>query len=372
MPPSGSAWRSAACSATAPPCEKPATTMRVEATPAVRSRATYSPRRAADSRMPASSARPSAVSVLMSYQARMRMPLFSVTGRTGACGKMKRMAGAAGSFSSGTIGTKSWPSAPSPCSQITLAAAGAAGASTTASADSWSRWVIGSAVFVLPAEPFAVGEPFHRRREPALAGSSQLRAGQPFDVIAPGGRRERVEDRARPGILLQRGGEIRRHPDGRLLPDDARRPDAFFVQRDRFPDEPDQHRVGGQLVRGADLAPAHAGLALREETGRVRHQPALPEAECGMLLERGHAGEHALVLEVRHAPLDRLFDLRAALVHRLADARQDRARERRSLCDIGVDGFRPAHARILKGSHPKGVASLFKKGDASYFPSTNV
>ena len=92
--------------------------------------------------MPASSARPSAVSVLMSYQARMRMPMLSVTGRTGACGNTKRMPGAAGSRSSGTIGTKSLPSAPRPCSQMTLAEAGVAGARTMASAVSCMRWVM--------------------------------------------------------------------------------------------------------------------------------------------------------------------------------------------------------------------------------------
>ena len=63
----------------------------------------------------------------MSYQARMRMPPFSVTGRTGACGNTKRTDSGAGSCSAGTIGTKSLPSAPRPCSQITAAFAGSAG-----------------------------------------------------------------------------------------------------------------------------------------------------------------------------------------------------------------------------------------------------
>src|SRR5688500_9590879 len=55
----------------------------------------------------------------MSYQARMRMPLLIVTGRTGACGKTKRTGCL--SASSGTIGSKSCPSAPRPCSQMTAA-----------------------------------------------------------------------------------------------------------------------------------------------------------------------------------------------------------------------------------------------------------
>ena len=146
-----------------------------------------------DSRSPSSSARPSAVSVLMSYQARIRMPMLSVTGRTRACGNTKRTPGESGSFSSGTIGTKSWPSAPRPCSQMTLAEAGVAGARTTASADSCIRWVIASAVLVFPVELLALGEPLDGRREAPFARRLLLRAGEPLDVLALLRRRESLE-----------------------------------------------------------------------------------------------------------------------------------------------------------------------------------
>src|SRR6201996_1757513 len=69
----------------------------------------------------------------MSYQARMLMPLLTVTGRTGAFGKMKRGATQSGRRSSGTSDTKSVPSAPSPCIQMTLVVGEVAGLMTTAS-----------------------------------------------------------------------------------------------------------------------------------------------------------------------------------------------------------------------------------------------
>src|ERR1700719_151921 len=57
----------------------------------------------------------------MSYQARIRIPPFRGTGRTGAFGKTNRQARAPPDTSSGTMGSKSCPSAPNPCSQITAA-----------------------------------------------------------------------------------------------------------------------------------------------------------------------------------------------------------------------------------------------------------
>src|SRR3954468_6042530 len=104
----------------APPWEKPASTIfRVEI-PFLVCSLTSSSTAAWEARIPTSSSAPPPSSK-MSYQARMRMPWLSVTGRTGACGNTKRRASEAGSRSSGTIGSKSWPSAPRPCSQMTAA-----------------------------------------------------------------------------------------------------------------------------------------------------------------------------------------------------------------------------------------------------------
>ena len=116
--------------AIAPPCENPARTMRPGSMPRCSSRAMSDSSNALLSPMPAASTGPFRSSEMMSYQARIAMPPFRVTGRTGAWGKTKRSGRVCGRRSSGTMGSKSWPSAPSPCSQMTLAV-GAAPVSTS-------------------------------------------------------------------------------------------------------------------------------------------------------------------------------------------------------------------------------------------------
>ncbi len=96
--------------------------------------------RRADSTVPEMSARPDGVNDLMSYQARITNPLFTVTGRSGACGNTKRTGSESGKPSSSTIGTKSWPSAPRPCSSITEATAGTGGVSVISKSVSSRRY----------------------------------------------------------------------------------------------------------------------------------------------------------------------------------------------------------------------------------------
>jgi hypothetical protein len=52
-----------------------------------------------------------------------------------------------------------------------------------------------------------------------------------------------------------------------------------------------------------------------------------PEAEGDVLLESRHAGHDSRVLEMGHAPLDGLGDLRVGLVHERAQVAQDGLRE---------------------------------------------
>src|SRR6266404_8441513 len=106
---------------TAPPCEKPARTMRFVGIPRSPSRAISRRICASVSRKPVRSSVALRSNPLMSYQARMDMPPLRVTGRTGAWGKTKRHARSPRCTISGTMGSKSCPSAPRPCSQITLA-----------------------------------------------------------------------------------------------------------------------------------------------------------------------------------------------------------------------------------------------------------
>src|SRR5688500_8966608 len=56
-----------------------------------------------------------------------------------------------------------------------------------------------------------------------------------------------------------------------------------------------------------------------------------------MRLEGRHAAERPLVVEGRHAPLDRFDDVRAALMDEGSQPLQDRPRELRRPRDVGVD-----------------------------------
>ncbi len=201
----------------------------------------------------------------------MRMPMLSVTGRTGACGNTKRMPGSAGSFSSGTIGTKSWPSAPRPCSQITLAEAGVAGARTTASAVSCMRWVM-PAVLVLPVALLARRQQLDRLREAPLARRLLLRFDQPVDVLALLAGREPRERRARLRILLQRGGEVRRRLGRRLALQCPLRALARLVQHDGQLHRAHDHCIRRQLVRasGSGARPCRASRPSETRAPRRR------------------------------------------------------------------------------------------------------
>src|SRR6202790_638804 len=120
-PASFSGKRGTVYSDTAPPCEKPARTMRFAAMPRLPSLAISCRICTSVSRKPARSSAALRSSPLRSYQARMGMPPLMVTGRTGALGKTKRHARSPARTISGTMGSKSCPSAPRPCSQITAA-----------------------------------------------------------------------------------------------------------------------------------------------------------------------------------------------------------------------------------------------------------
>ena len=56
-----------------------------------------------------------------------------------------------------------------------------------------------------------------------------------------------------------------------------------------------------------------------------------------MFLERGHPAHDAIVIEVRHAPLDRLLNVGAAGVNNRSEMLQDRPGKRRRFFNIGVD-----------------------------------
>src|SRR3989338_5214401 len=178
---------------TAPPWEKPASTMRSEATPRSVSHWISARTACSDSRIPASSSRrPNSVSA-MSYQARMTYPRLIVTGRCGAWGKRKGIARSEGSRSSGTMGTKSRPSAPNPCSQITLAVGcgavsisiGGVGGTERVTEEEALFQAAGFkplAQFIVLADVFAVDEDLRHRPFARLLDHDVAHLGRPGDV----------------------------------------------------------------------------------------------------------------------------------------------------------------------------------------------
>ena len=56
-----------------------------------------------------------------------------------------------------------------------------------------------------------------------------------------------------------------------------------------------------------------------------------------MLLERGHVAHDALVQEMRHAPLERLLDVRAGNVDQVTQVFEDGSGKVRGLRNVGVD-----------------------------------
>jgi hypothetical protein len=65
-----------------------------------------------------------------------------------------------------------------------------------------------------------------------------------------------------------------------------------------------------------------------------------------MLFESSHSAERTFVVEVRHTPLDRLFDIWTASMDNFAKAFENRLRERSGLRDVSIN------ARIFASHAP--------------------
>src|SRR5690242_10284105 len=230
IPASVWAWHRPAASAIAPPCEKPASTIRPAGTPRWCSRAISASTAAIDARTPASSWGARASKPAMSYHARIGMPLLIVTGRTGACGNTKRSAGHAGSTSSGTIGAKSWPSAPRPCSQVVVGGglgggSGLAGGRVQGGVGGGRRGTLSAAAFPASWRGGRQGGPatgggLFPGRQPQLVreegqgdrGVADALAERGADAVAGVHAGEQQDRLGRGGGVLQRGGELARLP----------------------------------------------------------------------------------------------------------------------------------------------------------------
>ena len=123
-------------------------------------------------------------------------------------------------------------------------------------------------------------------------------------------RRERVERRARLAALPERGREVRVHRDGLLRVLRAHRLHALLVQLHRLLHERRELRLR-RKVRDLRELPEAPHRVLRLPIG-ADHEVVLPEAERAVLLEGRHPAQHAVILERRVAPLDRLDHAGAA------------------------------------------------------------
>src|SRR6202034_1705898 len=251
-------------------------------------------------------------SARMSYQARILMPPFNVTGRTGACGNTKRSARSPPRTSPGTIGSKSWPSAPRPCSQMTLPVGpGAVSISTVSSA--MSRMIVEARLTgnrrrqrdertTRPTATTAPARGTPRIAHPAVCPAAWLAAR-----AAPG----TAARAARHGARGAPGGGVRRQ---RCLPAGAQTHRAVLPGERRALQDPRRHLAGvwaavpplfdrehpagaarGARAGGSLRQPAGAHLlALGLEAAAVRGLPAGVQ-------RRRHVSDHRLHLR-RGAP----------------------------------------------------------------------
>src|SRR6185436_1433804 len=190
---------------------------------------------------------------------------------------------------------------------------------------------------VFPVADLAFGYPLHGGFEALVARGVGLGLGHPRDVLALRRGAEAGERRVRLLVLLDRGQHV-----GRRLERFLRRLrlalylDAGVVERRRLLDHLHQLRLRRRVVERLEAAelPHRVDAAVG---GKRLHQRRLPERQRAVRLEGGHPDERSLVLEGRHAPLDRLGDLGARGVDSPADPLEDRAGEGLRLRDVRID-----------------------------------
>jgi hypothetical protein len=205
------------------------------------------------------------------------------------------------------------------------------------------------ALLVLPVARLALGQPFDGLVHAAQARRFGLRFHDPRHVLALEAVAAGLEHLERRLVGLERLAEVVRHGQGlRRRPGPGRRLDALVVELHGTLDDCAQFFLRRQILDRRD-APE---LPHRFLLGRIREQDlAFPEAERAVRREGRHLAQHALVLEMRTAPLDRLFDRGTGRVDDLAQMGQDRLREGGGRRDVGVNAG-------IEGRHGPNIAAL--------------
>src|SRR3954470_66013 len=114
-----------------------------------------------------------------------------------------------------------------------------------------------------------------------------------------------------------------------------RRLDSLLVELCGRAEDLRHDLVGRQVGDAGDVAEVALVIAALVPW----NQSALPEDDVAVLLERSHAAEHALVLEVGRAPFHCLHDVRTRFVHSGTDAREAGPGKPGRFRDVRVDAL---------------------------------
>src|SRR6185503_7220557 len=192
---------------------------------------------------------------------------------------------------------------------------------------------------IFPVVLFALCHPFDGGLEAFGACFLALGFGDPRDVLAFAAWTELLERGQRRFVLPDGGHEVIRHDEFLLWLYARGGFDAGFVEFDCALDVAGQRFVAGQVVQRSEPPELSHGAILIWTL--VHEELALPEIHDAVLLERRHAEQDALVLEVRAVPLHGFLHGRTRGVDQLAEVAKNGSGEIGGLGDI------PVHARVV-------------------------
>lgn len=197
------------------------------------------------------------------------------------------------------------------------------------------------APLVLPVSCFSLLQPLNRSLQAPIARFFCPGLGYPLHIFLFVAVGKTVECRCRFLALFDGLQEI--IGNGEFLLDSARL--RLFRNLDSVVMElfclfyiAEQDRLGGQILERRDapeLPHAVGGFVVCA----VQDQAAFPEPEGAMLFEACHAAQNSFVHEVRKAPLDGLFHLRAALMNNFAQVAKNGLGEFSRFGNVGVNTF---------------------------------
>src|SRR4051794_27371208 len=195
-----------------------------------------------------------------------------------------------------------------------------------------------STSFILPIPTLALRQPLERRIDALLPRGVGLGVGNPLNVFALMAGAQTLKSCPSLGVSLHSKTKVRGYLErlfGRRF--GAWHFGASLIELRRFADLLQNYLVAGQIPEARDPAIlAHRLVQFLARAKRL-HQATFPETERAVFFERRHAAEHALMHKMGTAPLDGLFDLRAAEMNQLPQPLEDRLGEVGRFFDVCID-----------------------------------